>query len=232
MSKTYELAPEEVSSRAGRLIEKYHKDLENSGAKIDYIYARATEGHAVTHGGYPALAVIKIISLKDRAAGRGDAEITIDADAYEGMSGERRDGLLDHELYHLIVRRDDDGFVKMDDLDRPMFKMRKHDWQMGWFTEIAQRHGLNSVEVSQAQILWANDGQAYFPMLLECSTPAKKGNPLAELAETNLDSVEISDGKRTVTFAKGGNKGSFKKKADEFVQGVVDGLNKKGDKAS
>jgi hypothetical protein len=213
MSKTYEHAPDEVSERASEIIEKFHDDLYAAEVKIDYIYARNDKGYAVTHHGNPALAVVRIVSLKDRAKGHGDAEITIDADAYEAMSGEQKDGLLDHELYHLIVRYAKDGCVKTDDLNRPMFKMRKHDWDMGWFTAVARRHGRNSPEVTQAQILWANDGQAYFPMLTD-GEAQKDSIDISErvvdaFAENppnfgdGIDSVKISAGGKSVTIKKG-----------------------------
>jgi len=171
MGKTYERAPEEVIFRASHLIRKYHADVDLAGVLIDFIYARSDSGAAVVSQGYAALATCRIVSLKDRAKGLADAEIVIDADAYEGMRDEQKDGLLDHELEHIVVKRDDEGCIKLDDLNRPVLKLKKHDWQMGWFTNIAERHGLNSPEVYQAKILWDRDGQAFFPMLIEAGTP-------------------------------------------------------------
>ena len=169
MPKTYEIAPKEVAERAEKLILKHYPDLDHSGVTIEFLYARNDRGSAVSHQGYPALAVVRVVGLKDRAKGSKDAEITIDALAYERMSPAQRDALLDHELNHLIVARDKFNDFKFDDLHRPKLVMRKHDYQMGWFTCIAQRHGLNSPEVYQAKLLWDNDGQAYFPMLADAA---------------------------------------------------------------
>ena len=172
--KTFEIAPPEVAARANALIQKYHTDLDCAGVRIDYVFAHDEDGDPVSHHGYPAVAVVRVVNLKDRTKGLADAEITIDAKIYAAMKPEQQDGLLDHELYHLIVPRDDEGEFKQDATGRPRLKLRKHDWQMGWFTEIAKRHGPNSPEVFQAQILWDKAGQAFFPMLLGEAPPATK----------------------------------------------------------
>lgn len=47
--------------------------------------------------------------------------------------------LLDHELCHAQVKRDEDGEIKYDDKGRPVWRVRKHDLEE--FREIVQRHG-------------------------------------------------------------------------------------------
>ncbi len=163
MPKTYEPAPDSVKELAESLIAKYYKDLEKSGVMLDFVFARNDMGPAVTCQGYDAAAVIRIMPLKDRAMGRKDAEITIDADIYTHLDHKGRAALLDHELYHLIVARDETNSYRFDDLHRPMLKLRKHDHQMGWFVEIAQRHGADSFEVRQASTVFFANEQVYFP---------------------------------------------------------------------
>lgn len=162
--KSYDQAPPEVHERVATLIRRFYPDLDRVGVRIDLLMAStdAEDGHAVTHQGYPALAVVKILDLKNRTMDRGDAEIVIDRDAYDGMADEERDALLDHELYHLLTVNDKFGRPKMDDHDRPKLKMRKHDFQVGWFHEIARRHQINSQEVQQAQAFVGEQGQLYF----------------------------------------------------------------------
>lgn len=190
MSKSYDRAPTEVAERAYKLIGKYHPDVNEADLTIDFIFVRNPDGAAVTHGGYRALALCKVISLKDRAMDRGDVEIQIDAEVYEKMSSAEKDALLDHELYHIEVQREDPegdgdqgdarGSIKTDDLDRPKVRLKKHDYQFGWFTAIAERHGPASPEVVQAKILWDEAGQAFFPMLVDSSTGKKLKAPKAE----------------------------------------------------
>ncbi len=167
MSKTYQPAPPEVAERAQRLIDKYHADINWAQPKIDFIFAINPEGPAITHGGYPAIGLCKIVGLKDRAMGRGDVEIQLDQRVWDGMTEAQRDALLDHELQHIGIMRDKDDNIKTDDLNRPRLHCKKHDYQFGWFTCIAERHGLASPEVVQAKMLWDENGQAFFPMLME-----------------------------------------------------------------
>lgn len=171
MPKVYDQAPDEVRDRCVALIRKYHPDLEKVALRLDLLCAStdSEDAHAVTLGGYPCLAVVRIVSAKDRAKDVGDAEITIDRDAYEAMTSEQRDALLDHELYHLNIVRDRAGQPKRDDHGRPKLKMRKHDFNVGWFHEIARRHGAASIEVQQATEFVHENGQLYFGFSQELS---------------------------------------------------------------
>lgn len=165
--KSYDIAPAEVGSKIQSLIEAYHPKLKEAGVTIHALFAQNSGGHAVTCGGYPALAVVRITSLKDRVKGMRDAEIVIDEENYDELNDAQRDGLLDHELHHLETVPDDDGGFQRDKAGRPKLSMRKHDVQIGWFTEIAKRHGVNSPEQIQARKLFDHHGQYFFPFLKE-----------------------------------------------------------------
>jgi hypothetical protein len=159
----YDTVPQVVTDLINQIIEETYPDLKEGQVTVDAMFAFNDKGHPVKAGGYPALAMIKITPLKNRVKKMSDAEITIDAEAYDSMSEPQRKALLDHELCHLIVRRDKEGTIIRDDADRPKLKMRRHDYQMGWFKEIAVRHGVNSPEVYQASRLWERDGATFFP---------------------------------------------------------------------
>lgn len=115
---------------------------------------------AVTHNGYPCAAVTRKIQLKQRAMGLPDAEITVDEYQWDRMSREEKEALLDHELTHidLVYKENEEQY---DDLGRPRIKLRKHDYQFGWFTEVAQRHGRASIEHQQAKQWMTLSGQLY-----------------------------------------------------------------------
>lgn len=174
----YQLAPKEVAQRAGRMIEAHHPDIENAKVQIDYLYAYAKdpEEPGLKLHGYPALAICKITSLKDRVKGMGDCEISIDAKRYSEMSDAQKDALLDHELEHIQIKRDEDGLFKTDDIGRPALKMKLHDFDFGWFSSIAQRHGNNSIEVQQAHSIFDSAGQYLFPSLAPAALPAPKAS--------------------------------------------------------
>jgi hypothetical protein len=172
MASIYSKAPDAVRDRALPLLEKNHFELFNHELRIDFIFANAAlnddgvpTGPAVSHNGYPAAAIARILSTKDRVMGRGDCEIVIDADRWPQMSEPEQDALLDHELEHFQIANDKYGSPKLDDIHRPKLRLKKHDHQFGWFDNIARRHGLASGEVRQFQELCYCDagGQYYLP---------------------------------------------------------------------
>jgi hypothetical protein len=155
-----------LKEMAGKLINQFDnlKWLDDAGVKVDYVYAYATTdedgkiiGDALKQHGVKALGLCRIVNLKDRAKGMGDAEITVDGDWWECVSTEEAEALLDHELYHLKPTD------KTDDLGRPKLKLRKHDHQFGWFNIIAERHGSASRERQQAKSIMDDAGQYFWP---------------------------------------------------------------------
>ena len=165
MSKTYDNAPDEVIEQINDLLELYHPKLKEAGVTIHALMAHSTGGDAVSVGGYPALACVRIISLKDRVKGMKDVEIVIDAERFDELTEPQRLALLDHELHHLETVPDEGGGCKRDDASRPKLVMRRHDVQFGWFKTIAERHGSNSPEQIQAKTLIDKHGQSFFPFL-------------------------------------------------------------------
>ena len=152
MAKTFRKSDGYMRSLVEEVMRLYHPDLIEYKIMIDLIDAYdSSGGAAVTHGGLPAYAVVRSISLKDRVMGRGDAEITFDALRVGNMSERQRKALIDHELYHLEFKLNKDGEKTVDDLGRYLFKMRFHDREFGWFEDVAMRWGRDSVESQQAR---------------------------------------------------------------------------------
>lgn len=146
-----------------------HHALTGVGIKIDYVFAfpdydEATgepTNNAINKGGIKALGVARKLNLKDRTKGLGDAEILLDGDWWEDATEKERRALLDHELHHLVATS------KVDDLGRPKLKLRKHDFEVGWFHIIAQRHGVHSQEQKQAGFIMESAGQFYWPAIAQ-----------------------------------------------------------------
>lgn len=101
--------------------------------------------------GYPAAAVISIIPYKQRVDKRADAEIIVDKKHFEKLSDLQQKALIDHEITHLQISLDDQGYVKTDDNGRPKLKLRLHDWQLGGFRSIAKRYGADALETMGAR---------------------------------------------------------------------------------
>jgi len=139
------------------VLEKYHPQLHDAELIVDVLVAFATKnehgeprGPALSHGGYPAIATVRINPLKQRVLGQGDALVTLDGDRWGDFSADEQRAILDHELTHLeLVESEDGGGVEGDDIGRPKLRIVKHDHQFGWFDAVVRRHGRNSVEWGQ-----------------------------------------------------------------------------------
>lgn len=165
MGRVYDKGDGEIRGRVKELISEHFPDLLEANAKIDILFAVNDDGHAVVHRGSPAAAKIRIINLADRTAGFGDAQIIMDKKHYDELSDRKRDGLLHHELHHLILAREKEGGIKVDDLGRPKFKMRPHDLEVGWFAAVAELYKEDSPEISQARSVLISYKEQFFPFI-------------------------------------------------------------------
>lgn len=155
MPKTYRECGQEVQDLGDRVLRQWHGNLIDAGLTINYLFVSDVDKDgeakpALKHAGYPAIATVRINSLKDRAEGKSDVTITIDSYRWDEMSEAERLAVLDHEATHVELKTDaDTGNLIRDDLGRPRLMMRLHDHQAGWFHEVAERHGRHSAEQVQ-----------------------------------------------------------------------------------
>jgi hypothetical protein len=163
MATRFEKAEPDVLEIIQRMLKAYHQPLDMLGVTVECVMAFAevdeetqlAEKPALTLGGYPVAAKVKVMGLADRTLGSADARISVDGDKWELLGVEERDALIDHECDHLeLVLKVQDGqqIVQKDDLGRPKLKMRKHDHQHGWFDDIVRRHGASSPEWRQWEV--------------------------------------------------------------------------------
>lgn len=166
--KSYDLCPPEVRERVQALLETYYSELREAEVTFDLIFASSdNEKPAICHRGMKVGACIRPTTLTERVAGRKDVEILINREYYNSLTDPEKDALIDHELYHLVVMREKDTSVAVDDHYRPKLRMRIHDYEFGWFDEVARRHGGASGEVRQAKKLVIAARQTIFPFLEE-----------------------------------------------------------------
>ena len=137
---------------------KYHEPLMTAGVTVSLVVAKGKRnangelaGPTLKSHGYPALAMININNQRDRVDGLADATIVIDGDQFFDLPEEKQIAVLDHELQHLEIVRDEENGIQLDDCNRPKLKMRLHDLFVGGFTAVIARHGENAVEVGQVQ---------------------------------------------------------------------------------
>lgn len=148
---------------------KYHEELSAAEVTVQVLFARMSEGDAgpavKAPGGWPALAVVRRCPLKQRVAGFKDAEITIDERKWKELSEPQQNALLDRMLEYLELVYEGDGPgtpVATDDWGRPKLRIRKHTFELTGFRSIAERHGLNAIEVQVAQTLMDEHGKVLF----------------------------------------------------------------------
>jgi hypothetical protein len=138
----------DVEAVVAHTLEQYHQRLHTLGLKLSVLVVRSDDdepGPALKHQGYGALAVIRVLNLKLRTLGLGDAEIVVDGYQWDELSRGRRVAVIDHELTHLEpIERG--GVVQRDDLMRPKLRLRLHDYQVGGFLEVAKRHPSHAIE--------------------------------------------------------------------------------------
>lgn len=170
---TYQRCPLDINELANGILCEFetHKPLLDAKVKIDFVFAYgdvddkgAKVSDAITKNGVKCLGLARKVPIKERAMGRGDAEITLDHDHWETITKAEQAALLDHELHHLAVKIDKRGLVR-DDLGRPVLTIRPHDYDFGWFRVIADRHGKHSVEAQQAATMLEESGQLLWPSL-------------------------------------------------------------------
>jgi hypothetical protein len=194
MPTTFERDKGRLQLIVDALLEKYHGELLAAGVRFDLLLAYSKKdqngepiGPALKANGYAAAATVRILSLKDRAKGLGDAEIVADGDRIDEWSEENLEAILDHEIEHLELSLDGQGSLKRDDLGRPRLRMRLHDRQFGWFDSIARRHGANSLEVTQASrfVVVGELRQLYLPGLAEIES--ERDEPRRAVSDAEVD---------------------------------------------
>jgi len=163
MTTFYLMGTDEDTRLLAEVLTKWHADLAEHDVKIAFVRAqRADDEPAVRHHGYPALATVRVVPLKDRLLKGCDAELLVDESAFRQLSSKAKLALLDHEMTHLALRRDrQTGQVKTDDLGRPKLRTRKGDWNAGdGFGEVCQRHGEQAIEFENLRLAFGRAQEA------------------------------------------------------------------------
>lgn len=162
MPTTYTEADKSTYAVLRRAVERFHRDVMAADPTFTVLMASNGEDAALKRNGYKVQALIKVVGLKDRAAGMNDVLLLIDSAAWGMMSEEGKLSLMDHELTHLILKRDENGNIKRDDLDRPKFGIRPHDFEIGGFAEVIERHKEYAHEAWQVDQVWGKHVQGLF----------------------------------------------------------------------
>lgn len=154
MATTYQLADDDVTSLVARIVEENHPELHEAGVRFGVLFAENPNGDPIKAHGYPALACVRVVPLKDRVTKGFDAEILIDRGAWDRLGERHKAAVVDHEATHVVrvpnspkAIKAGEAAWKLDDLGRPKLKLRKGDLGVGdAFAEVIARHGDFAVE--------------------------------------------------------------------------------------
>lgn len=180
--KTYSAASDDVATHITRMQGQFHPEIEHVTVAALFVFDEESGEPALKHQGYEAAAVVSITPTKQRALGIADALIVIDRATWLTLTAPQRDALIDHELEHLdrVISKETDeepAAPQFDSLGRPKLTMRRHDHHLGWFDDVARRHGDASCEMRQAKQLVSMTAQLYFdfpPLPPEAVIDAKR----------------------------------------------------------
>lgn len=164
MPTTYRPAPKEVGKLLDLVMSDDFPELAEVGVTVLLQFADNEEPPALKLHGYPCFAIVRVVNLKDRAAGLADCRIAIDAGAWEEHDDDDwRKALLSHEMEHVELVRDAQGKVKEDALGRPKLKLRPHDFNVGGFDRTIEKYGRQAIEATQYIDLHNRMTQLKFP---------------------------------------------------------------------
>lgn len=156
---TYTEADETVVNLMQTVMIGHHKGLHDAKVSVGVLMAHAPRDDndnrippAIKLRGFACEAKIRITNLEQRAAGLPDAIMVIDGDEWPTWDDNHQEALLDHELTHLELVMFD-GAVRRDDCGRPKLRMRRHDYEVAGFYEVAARHKDDAGEVKQVKSL-------------------------------------------------------------------------------
>lgn len=145
MSTSYSACPKEIYTRVEKMMAA-KPDLVIAEVAITCLFAQNDDGPALSHHGWPARAIIRKNSLRDRVAGLRDVTLLIDRQGWLGLTDIQQTALLDHEITHIEIARDKNGEMKTEDDGRPQIRLLKHDFQIGGFHSMVERYGKDSLE--------------------------------------------------------------------------------------
>jgi hypothetical protein len=161
----------------GQVMHKHHASLETNKIKIGTVFvetdADETTGAvppALTDHGMPCAAKIRLAPTRDRILHGYDAVLEIDALEWEGLSGQQRTALIDHELTHVCFKSNKEGEYVRDAYGRPKLELRPHDWEVSGFDAVVQRHKGDAVEALNFRRVQRNHqigGQGVFDFMLD-----------------------------------------------------------------
>lgn len=181
MSKTYTQASPQIHEQAREIMRKHHMMLEAASPTFLVLFVDAgvdalgIPKPAIKQNGYPCAGMVKLTGTADRACGKPDFVIHLDAPQWQRLDEEGRTSLLDHEITHVEPDLTEEGEYQNHEDNRPKLKMRRHDHEIGIFHDVIARHGAAAVDSLQVMAVYKSDaGQQVFAFYEKMKAKSKK----------------------------------------------------------
>jgi len=168
------------------IIEAHHKHLIDAKIAIAWRF-----GWKANTDGHVTLGQAKKGSDLDREMHDHDFVILLNHEAWNGsLNPDQKRALMDHELCHAEISKDQNGEPKIDENKRTVYRIRKHDIEE--FREIVARHGCYKEDL-EAFVAAANEDRAR--PLLKAHEPPADDDAAKKTAEFNKAQMAKGDGK-------------------------------------
>ena len=164
MPTTYEAAKNDVTDIAAEVMENSFPELDRVRLRVGCLFAHNPDAPALKIAGHPVTDRVRIVSLKDRAAGLPDVQVIIDASWWDEQDADARRRMFWRAFKHLKLVPASDKEVdagrhlhgyKIDDLGRPKLKFRPCDYMTSGFYGSVELFGEQSPEVAELRVIGA-----------------------------------------------------------------------------
>ncbi len=118
-------------------IEKWHPDLVEASVNVAIAWKKSLRADK---DGKMVLGKAKKTSDLEREFKEYDAVVFLNSDTWDTLTEAQWLALIDHELCHLTVDKDENGKPKEDENGRPCVRLRRHDLEE--FRDVVRRHGM------------------------------------------------------------------------------------------
>jgi len=158
-------ADKDTTALAHSVRDEYHPHLKNIDAMVLFSMARIddrtgeTAGPALRAYGAPTPGIAKICNPQERAITKKEILLKIDAAEWDAMTPDQRVALLDHLWSHIELVRDSQGRPRYGTDGRIRLTKRQHDWRIGGFNSVLERHGEAAIDVLNIKEAFGEDSQ-------------------------------------------------------------------------
>ena len=150
---TYQKCSDTERKLLHQVINDCYPDIEKARVTFDLIFARAErdkdnlpKGTPLKEHGVACASIIKKTNVINRVCGLRDILLLLDGDAWADFGIAEKNALLDHNLYHIMLEKAEDGTFSHDNAGRPLTELRNHDFDVGGFQEVIGRRGRAALE--------------------------------------------------------------------------------------